>query len=913
MSATKSASAMDIDTDMDMDNHKNPLLASYSTSSSTSSSYSSQKYSVLDALRSCTVTSLLAELDKDNGSLTSSTSLTHSPLLRNCISIFSILSASQIDCTFTTNSATSSITTNTNTTTATASTLNPTQSSCYTTSPQFTNSLPNSISNDGGAMGDFLRELVAMTIEYFTKESRSWMDTSSTASSSSAQAASKMGYDVRAFLLRVKDRIDRVKAITNYHLLPNAIDNHHNGHHPYRQPPCDNQNVLSPSISHPSFPKRENLLANIVDTYLLAPHFTDRHILHPASLYPLLDGDGIIRYPNDSSTDGLEDVRLLFQLSKRILPELMFNMHTHTHTHTNINPPPSGETLLRQAFSNYGHERGLSIVRMKHPGIVTPSRPSSSSSTSHASREAQSQIVPRMLTLKARLEQLHIRAFDSNVEYGHVINGVLENVINSGIGTTGGMGVEANDVAGTAGRRKNSEKVATNASYSLQDGGDGGRRFAELLAKYIDLRFKNPHLYSPHQSQQPIMATATTSNTDDAFQEAALDLFRHLNSKDVFEAFYRRDLAKRLLSNKSASIDREKFFVARLKAECGGVYTSKMEGMFKDVDLSRDDMRSYSAFLSGKGGNKADSVNDDPSSNTLLNSFPPSQHNQVDMDIQVLTTGYWPHYPPLKSLILPPSLSMHKARFDAYYKTKYQGRRIEWQNSLGSCVVSASFPRMIGERDLIVNMTQALVLLCFNINNSDHSGTGPQLTIAEVMKQTGLEDRDEAERALQSLSLGREGTRVLCKINYNPLVDESTFSTAPTTASSSSTPNTPNPKKKKIRKSVHDKDIFIFNHNFYSNQHRIRITNVQMRETNEERNKTQDEVNRDRMYTIDAVAVRIMKARKTLQHTELLGEILNQLKFPARGKDLKKRIESLLEREYIERDEKNRNQYNYLA
>ena len=42
-------------------------------------------------------------------------------------------------------------------------------------------------------------------------------------------------------------------------------------------------------------------------------------------------------------------------------------------------------------------------------------------------------------------------------------------------------------------------------------------------------------------------------------------LFRYINGKDVFEAFYKKDLAKRLLLNKSASFDAEKSMISRLK------------------------------------------------------------------------------------------------------------------------------------------------------------------------------------------------------------------------------------------------------------------------------------------------------------------------------------------------------------
>ena len=71
-----------------------------------------------------------------------------------------------------------------------------------------------------------------------------------------------------------------------------------------------------------------------------------------------------------------------------------------------------------------------------------------------------------------------------------------------------------------------------------------------------------------------------------------------LQGKDVFEAFYKKDLAKRLLLGKSSSTDAEKTMITKLKAECGSQFTNKLEGMFKDVDLSRDIMTSFRTSVS---------------------------------------------------------------------------------------------------------------------------------------------------------------------------------------------------------------------------------------------------------------------------------------------------------------------------
>jgi cullin-4 len=44
-----------------------------------------------------------------------------------------------------------------------------------------------------------------------------------------------------------------------------------------------------------------------------------------------------------------------------------------------------------------------------------------------------------------------------------------------------------------------------------------------------------------------------------------LSLLRFIQGKDIFEAFYKKDLAKRLLMSKSASIDSEKSMLGKLK------------------------------------------------------------------------------------------------------------------------------------------------------------------------------------------------------------------------------------------------------------------------------------------------------------------------------------------------------------
>lgn len=73
------------------------------------------------------------------------------------------------------------------------------------------------------------------------------------------------------------------------------------------------------------------------------------------------------------------------------------------------------------------------------------------------------------------------------------------------------------------------------------------------------------------------------------------------------------------------------------------------------------------------------------------------------------------------------------------------------------------------------------------------------------------------------------------------------------------------------------------------------------------------QVLQDRQHQMDAALVRTMKARRQLSHQLLLGEVLPQLRFAVKGADLKKRIESLIDREYMCRDPSNHELYNYVA
>lgn len=55
---------------------------------------------------------------------------------------------------------------------------------------------------------------------------------------------------------------------------------------------------------------------------------------------------------------------------------------------------------------------------------------------------------------------------------------------------------------------------------------------------------------------------------------------------------------------------------------------------------------------------------------------------------------------------------------------------------------------------------------------------------------------------------------------------------------------------------------------------RIKINQIQLKETKEENKTTHERVAADRHYETQAAIVRIMKSRKTIKHSELIAEVI---------------------------------------
>ncbi|TYH19247.1 hypothetical protein ES288_A05G337800v1 [Gossypium darwinii] len=123
-------------------------------------------------------------------------------------------------------------------------------------------------------------------------------------------------------------------------------------------------------------------------------------------------------------------------------------------------------------------------------------------------------------------------------------------------------------------------------------------------------------------------------------------------------------------------------------------------------------------------------------------------------------------------------------------------------------------------------------------------------------------------------------------------------------------------RKEPMSKDIGEDDSFFVNEKFASKFYKVKVgTVVAQKESEPEKQETRQRVEEDRKPQIEAAIVRIMKSRKVLDHNNIIAEVTKQLqsRFLANPTEIKKRIESLIEREFLERDNSDRKMYRYLA
>ena len=247
-----------------------------------------------------------------------------------------------------------------------------------------------------------------------------------------------------------------------------------------------------------------------------------------------------------------------------------------------------------------------------------------------------------------------------------------------------------------------------------------------------------------------------------------------------------------------------------------------------------------------------------------------SKVDGIELSVHVLTTGFWPTQLGTKC-ILPPQILRCCETFKEHYLMRHNGRRLQWQANMGSADLKATF----GSRRYEINVSTYLMCILLQFNDCDRK------SYADIAQATEIPS-PELKRALQSLACAK--FKILNK----------------------------EPKGR----DVDDGDVFEYNGDFSAKHLRFKVGTVTASKENDvEKQETRAKVDEDRKPQIDAALVRVMKSRKEMEHNSLIAEVTSQLqsRFMPHPNVIKKRIESLIEREFLERDKDNWRRYKYLA
>ncbi|KAH0781944.1 hypothetical protein KY290_001542 [Solanum tuberosum] len=125
----------------------------------------------------------------------------------------------------------------------------------------------------------------------------------------------------------------------------------------------------------------------------------------------------------------------------------------------------------------------------------------------------------------------------------------------------------------------------------------------------------------------------------------------------------------------------ERSILTKLKQQCGGQFTSKMEGMVTYLTLARENQGNFEEYLSNN----------------------PIANPGIDLTVTVLTTGFWPSYKSF-DLNLPAEMVKCVEVFKELYQTKTKHMKLTWIYSLGTCNINGNFkPKTI---ELVVTTYQ---------------------------------------------------------------------------------------------------------------------------------------------------------------------------------------------------------------
>ena len=382
-------------------------------------------------------------------------------------------------------------------------------------------------------------------------------------------------------------------------------------------------------------------------------------------------------------------------------------------------------------------------------------------------------------------------------------------------------------------------------------------------------------------------------------------LLKYIDEKDVFEFQHRKLLSRRLLSPNSYNEEIEIMLISKLKIEYGNIYTHRLEVMINDLVSSQHTNNQYknskyyhknpslNTFQHNQISNN-ESIAFNPnfnqtssnSSNAFYNkNFSMLYYEAYNLNINILTQGNWPmnntnnnkldillkkiESEPLLKALLPLS------NFNIFYLKNFPGKILYMNFLLGTIELSMKFKN----RNYFMTMTTLQGILLLLLNRSNNSNNSNSNTTNNPTNS-------------KSISLNYI-TSIIALESKKELISHITT-------------------LEKMNLIVLNQDNYSFNSNFYSKHLRLFFT--ASKDKSDTTDKSDDlQIENYRKSLLESNIIRIMKAKRHILHNNLVNEIVMAVynKFVPDNILIKSRIESLVDRMFISRDDKDYNAYVY--
>lgn len=416
-------------------------------------------------------------------------------------------------------------------------------------------------------------------------------------------------------------------------------------------------------------------------------------------------------------------------------------------------------------------------------------------------------------------------------------------------------------------------------------------RSPELLAKYCDSLLRKPSSSSAQSGNA--IKNLSESEIDEKLSLSII-VFKYIDDKDIFQKFYAKNMARRLIFSQLASMEAEESMINKLKQVCGYEFTAKLQRMFTGIGVSNEQREKFNQYLR--------------KNNIELG---------ISFSIYILQVGSWPlGQSPITNFALPDIFAKSVKAFEDYYYSTFNGRVLTWLYH--HCTADLKFCYTLKKQYFVSMQTfHAAILLLFE--NVD------ELTYDMISKATQLSD-DQLSKHLQGLL---EVKILLIADELNPEGPQTQLTESASTSVKLEPGSSVTLTKPKSEETAPIQNSYNFtpdtrirlNLDFSSKRAKFKIAviqrDTQYQQTREqsESEQTHSSIDEDRKLYIQAAIVRVMKSRRYSKHNHLIQEVIGLTKghFNPSVPMIKKCIEILVEKQYLERGTEAADEYKYIA